>query len=186
MTDYRNIQDIDNLHLIIEKLSLDKDKLKKNLITCNQEKDHLKETIIKYKKENKKITEQNKIYTKLHNIYNSKERTSSIMRALVQISDEFADFTSLERGSIIHKLHMNKLIMDYIKNHHLLNKETKQIIPNTSLKNLLKIPDEEEVYISDIRKYIYAHSTPFQEKAYSCTLYEDGRCTTLHKWAGDY
>lgn len=171
MTDYIKIQDINVLHLIIEKLSLDKDKLKKRLITCNQEKDHLKETIIKYKKENKKHTK--------------KIPKSPFVHSSVQISDEFADFTSLERGSVINRPRMVQLIMNYIKNHYLLDQETKQIIPNTSLKNLLKIHDDEKIFFHNIHKYVFAHLTPIQEKAYSYTLYDDGHCTAVHEW-GDY
>jgi chromatin remodeling complex protein RSC6 len=171
MTDYRNIQDIDALHLIIEKLSLDKEKLKKKLIQSKEEKDNLKETLIKYKKENKKHTK--------------KIPKSPFVHSSVQISDEFADFTSLERGSVINRPRMVKLIMDYIKNHHLLDQETKQIIPDTSLKNLLKIHDDEKIFFHNIHKYVFAHLTPIQEKAYSYTLYDDGRCTAVHEW-GDY
>ena len=92
MTDYRNIRDIDALHLIIEELSLDREKLKKKLVKSKEEKDNLKETLIKYKKENKKHTK--------------KIPKSPFVHSSVQISDEFADFTSLERGSIINRPRM--------------------------------------------------------------------------------
>ncbi len=71
------------------------------------------------------------------------------------ITDEMANFINIERGSIISRTKVTKIIVKYIKEHNLAN--DRNINPDDKLSALLQLKDGEKLTYFNLQKYLKNH-----------------------------
>ena len=72
-----------------------------------------------------------------------------------KISNEMCDFMDIPHGSSKTRTDLTRFINDYVKKNNLNNPQNKRmIIPDDTLKNLLKIEDGEQITYFEMQKYI--------------------------------
>ena len=74
------------------------------------------------------------------------------------LSDELYDFLKIEKGTLIPRKDVTKLINEYIKDNNLRNEEDKRkILPDSSLKKIFNCGDEDTVTYFNLQTYMKHH-----------------------------
>jgi len=74
------------------------------------------------------------------------------------ISDELCTFMNKEKNELVARTDVTRYIIKYIKENELQNKDNGQIIePNTELKTLLNVGDEDKLTYFNIQKFMNPH-----------------------------
>jgi len=88
---------------------------------------------------------------------NDKKKKPSGFAKPTKISDELCEFMNKEKGAQVARTEVTQYIINYIKDNDLQFVENKKVIvPDNSLKRLLRINDEELTYFN-IQKYMNKH-----------------------------
>ena len=96
----------------------------------------------------------------------SKPKKLSGFAKPTQISEELATFLKIDKGELIARTQVTKLINVYVKENDLQNPENKrEIIMNDALRKLVDIPDDVTLSFFNLQKYIKHHyPTPKAEE----------------------
>ena len=85
-------------------------------------------------------------------------RTRSGINKESKVTDELCDFLNVLHGTLLARTTVTTMINKYIKDNKLQNPENKRkIIPNQELRELLKIPEGEEITFFDLPRYMNLH-----------------------------
>lgn len=100
-----------------------------------------------------KVLSKNKSKTKTN-----ENRTLSGFAMPSLLSDELYDFLKIEKGTLIPRKDVTKLINEYIKDNNLRNEEDKRkILPDSSLKKIFNCGDEDIVTYFNLQTYMKHH-----------------------------
>jgi chromatin remodeling complex protein RSC6 len=157
--------------------------LKSELRSLHEEKNRIAKKIIFYTKE-KKIPDSTMEATTIDNkitIYNKMKEENDNQRNVLQdqimklkekipkstkpctincprtISDKLADVIDVPRGIILTGPQAVKKMWEYIKEHNLYNKDTKQVEVNDVIKDLFNIEDGEIVNFFNMHMFVLKH-----------------------------
>jgi chromatin remodeling complex protein RSC6 len=107
----------------------------------------------------KTVGKQMRTYSREANKNKNKgNRKPSGFAVPTKISDELCAFMQKPKGSSAARTEVTQYIIQYIKDNELQWSENRKIIkPNTPLKNLLKVAEEEEVTYFNIQRFMNKH-----------------------------
>jgi len=89
---------------------------------------------------------------------NTENRTLSGFAMPSLLSNELYEFLNIEKGTLIPRKDVTKLINEYIKSNNLRNEEDKRkIIPDESLKKIFKCGSEDMVTYFNLQTYMKHH-----------------------------
>tara|TARA_Y100000996_G_C22519317_1_gene641784 strand:- start:53 stop:505 length:453 start_codon:yes stop_codon:yes gene_type:complete len=103
----------------------------------------------------KELNAANKIIEKANN---KPKRKPSGFALKVNISEELKNFMSLGKDDKIARTEVTKFLINYIKENNLQNPNDRRIIEcDDKLKQLLKVPEGEQLTYFNIQKYMNCH-----------------------------
>ena len=108
----------------------------------------------------KSVSREKKLLDKLTSKKNKNKgnRAPSGFVKPTKISDSLATFLGKEKGSMMARTEVTKEMTFYIKEHKLQDKDNGRIIiPDTKLKKLLNISDDETLSYFNLQKYMSPH-----------------------------
>ena len=139
---------VSDLNLLIEQMSKNMEEMRVTISRARTIRRNAKKTMISMEKslnKKKKSKQQN-------------NRTRSGINKESKVTDELCDFLNVLHGTLLARTTVTTMINKYIKDNKLQNPENKRkIIPNKELRNLLKIPEGEEITFFDLPRYMNLH-----------------------------
>ena len=123
--------------------------------TAQQKK--LREQMVVYRKLKKTVEREQRQKSKAKNKSKSKNTQSGFQKPS-EISNDLAQFMSVDSSSLLSRTQVTRFITTYIKDNNLqYAKDRRRIIPDKKLKTLLSVGDTEEITYFNLQKFIKPH-----------------------------
>ena len=138
-------------------------KFEKLLKNMNVMLNTIKESQVSLKNMQKEYTKMMKtVNKKTRKSTNTTKRAPSGFAKPTYLSDEICEFLNIEKGTMLARTEVTRMINQYIKTNNLqFEKDRRRIIPDQALREIIQSKDEDIVTYFNLQSYIKHH---FKEK----------------------
>ena len=138
-------------------------KFEKLLKNMNVMMNTIKESQVSLKNMQKEYTKMMKtVNKKTRKSTNTTKRAPSGFAKPTYLSDEICEFLNIEKGTMLPRTEVTRMINQYIKTNNLqFEKDRRRIIPDQALREIIQSKDEDIVTYFNLQSYIKHH---FKEK----------------------